>query len=83
MFEGVQDDEVQNAAAQHEGHEFGDVNGNIPKPRDRGKDRFERHNRNERDHHLRRESAARRAQHGHTRGLMFRHLIFCKEDFPL
>ena len=58
VFEGVQGDEIQNAAAQRQGHEFGDVNGKIPEAGHRGKDGFERHDGDERDQDLRFEATA-------------------------
>ena len=53
VFESVQGDAVENAAAQRQGHVFGDVNRKISETSHRGKDRFERHDGDERDQNLR------------------------------
>ena len=69
---------IEHAAAQRQGHDFGDVNGKIPEARHRGKHRFERHDGDERDQNLRFGKAARPAQRLYTLGLSFRGLIIGK-----
>jgi len=52
VLQGVQGDAVLHAAAERQGHKFGDVHGEIPEARHGGKHRFERHHGDDGDQDL-------------------------------
>jgi hypothetical protein len=81
VFERVERDEVEDASAQCRGHEFGDVNRQVPESSHRGERGFQRDDGDERDQDLRL-NAGGRAQDLLSRVAVFRGQNFCKGGRP-